>query len=38
MQGIKEALRKDKPSGLEPSSRYYFRTRKREEDKDKEEH
>jgi len=36
-QGMEEALRKDKSSGLEPSSRYFFRTRKREDNNDEEE-
>ena len=37
MQGMKDALAEDKSSGLEPSSRYFFRTRKREDNNDEEE-
>ena len=34
---MKDVLAEDKPSGLKPSSRYFFRTRKREDINDKEE-
>ena len=37
MRGMEEALRKDNSLGLEPSSRYFFRTRKREDTDDEEE-
>ena len=37
VQGMNNALREDKSSGLEPSSRYFFRTRKRDNNDDEEE-
>jgi hypothetical protein len=36
-QGMEKALREDKLAGLEPASRYFFRTRKREDNDDEEE-
>jgi hypothetical protein len=38
IQGINKALREDKSPGLEPLSRYFFRTQKREDSDNEDKH